>query len=83
MPAYDSTMKVMVITATFISVLPILLALAMPDWYLGDTQNAVTIDEGDEPLLGSGDGVDIDGLPVVGEDVRIPLVGDENDDDRD
>ncbi|KAH8109673.1 drug:h+ antiporter [Phellopilus nigrolimitatus] len=39
--AYDDTMKVMVITATGLSVVPILLALFMPNWYLGDTQNAV------------------------------------------
>jgi hypothetical protein len=39
--AYDSTMKTLVITATCISVLPILFSLIMPDWYLGDKQNAV------------------------------------------
>lgn len=47
-------MKVMVIAATLISVVPIILSLGMPDWYLGDTQNAVTIEgeDGDEPLIG-------------------------------
>ncbi|KAI5118116.1 hypothetical protein M0805_003470 [Coniferiporia weirii] len=39
--AYDSTMKTMVIAATALAVVPILLALWMPNWYLGDTQNAV------------------------------------------
>ncbi|KIN99039.1 hypothetical protein M404DRAFT_16569 [Pisolithus tinctorius Marx 270] len=39
--AYDDTMKIMVITAVVVSVLPMLLALGMPDWYLGDKQNAV------------------------------------------
>ncbi|THH07782.1 hypothetical protein EW145_g3143 [Phellinidium pouzarii] len=39
--AYDSTMKTMVIAATALSVVPIILALGMPNWYLGDTQNAV------------------------------------------
>ncbi|KAG1809750.1 major facilitator superfamily domain-containing protein [Suillus plorans] len=39
--AYDDTMKIMVTTATILSVIPILLALAMPNWYLGDKQNAI------------------------------------------
>ncbi|KAH8118651.1 drug:h+ antiporter [Phellopilus nigrolimitatus] len=39
--AYDGTMKVMVVAATALSVVPLLLALGLPDWYLGDTQNAV------------------------------------------
>ena len=49
----------------------------MPDWYLGDTQNAVLVDEGDDPLIG-GEGHDeddeeeeddgIDGLPVESDD---------------
>ncbi|KAG1727559.1 major facilitator superfamily domain-containing protein [Suillus paluster] len=39
--AYDDTMKIMVIAATALSVIPILLALAMPNWYLGDKQNAI------------------------------------------
>ena len=39
--AYDETMKTMVIAATAIAVIPILLALFLPNWYLGDTQNAV------------------------------------------
>lgn len=39
--AYDDTMKVMVIAAVVVSVLPMLLALGMPNWYLGDKQNAV------------------------------------------
>ncbi|KAF7977944.1 hypothetical protein HWV62_2023 [Athelia sp. TMB] len=39
--AYDETMKIMVILATCVSVIPIFLALIMPNWYLGDKQNAV------------------------------------------
>ncbi|KII88069.1 hypothetical protein PLICRDRAFT_176809 [Plicaturopsis crispa FD-325 SS-3] len=39
--AYDDTMKVMIIVATCLSVVPIILALVMPNLYLGDTQNAV------------------------------------------
>jgi hypothetical protein len=34
-------MKIMVIAATALSVVPIGLALTMPNWYLGDKQNAV------------------------------------------
>lgn len=39
--AYDDTMKILILAATCISVIPILLALTMPNWYLGDKQNAV------------------------------------------
>ncbi|KAK7689671.1 hypothetical protein QCA50_007466 [Cerrena zonata] len=39
--AYDDTMKIMIIAATALSVIPIFLALLMPNWYLGDKQNAV------------------------------------------
>lgn len=39
--AYDDTMKVMVIAATAISIVPIITSCFMPNWYLGDTQNAV------------------------------------------
>ncbi|KAG2031329.1 hypothetical protein BDR03DRAFT_1030605, partial [Suillus americanus] len=39
--AYDDTMKIMVTIATVLSVIPVLLALAMPNWYLGDRQNAI------------------------------------------
>ncbi|TDL21860.1 MFS general substrate transporter [Rickenella mellea] len=39
--AYDDTMKVMVIVATGLSVIPIITSCFMPNWYLGDTQNAV------------------------------------------
>jgi cytochrome c oxidase assembly factor CtaG len=34
-------MKIMVTVATVLSVVPVLLALAMPNWYLGDRQNAI------------------------------------------
>lgn len=39
--AYDDVMKILCITATCLSVVPILCSLIMPDWYLGDKQNAV------------------------------------------
>ena len=34
-------MKAMVVAATVIAVIPVLLSIGMPNWYLGDTQNAV------------------------------------------
>ncbi|CAE6385752.1 unnamed protein product [Rhizoctonia solani] len=39
--AYDETMKVLLIAATVIAIIPPALALLMPDYFLGDTQNAV------------------------------------------
>ncbi|KAH9896440.1 drug:h+ antiporter [Cubamyces lactineus] len=39
--AYGDTMRVMLIVATVLAVVPMLLSLGMPDWYLGDRQNAV------------------------------------------
>ncbi|KAI3606432.1 h+ antiporter [Moniliophthora roreri] len=39
--AYSDVMRTMVITATAVAVVPLVLSLLMPDWYLGDTQNAV------------------------------------------
>ncbi|THH28555.1 hypothetical protein EUX98_g5621 [Antrodiella citrinella] len=50
--AYSDTMKVMVIAATCLSVLPVICSLFMPDYYLGDTQNAV-------------ENVDLTGAPVA------------------
>ena len=41
-------MKVMVLAATAVAIIPIILAFSMPNWYLGDTKNAV---EEDEPIL--------------------------------
>ena len=52
--AYDSTMKLMVLAATGAAIIPIILAFSMPNWYLGDTRNAVEEDEpvlDEEPLL--------------------------------
>ncbi|KAH7912676.1 major facilitator superfamily domain-containing protein [Hygrophoropsis aurantiaca] len=43
--AYDDTMKIMIWVAIALSVVPIILAFGMPNWYLGDAQNAV--DEAD------------------------------------
>ena len=34
-------MKLMLIAATVLSVVPLILAFFMPNWYLGDKQNAV------------------------------------------
>ncbi|RPD68964.1 hypothetical protein L226DRAFT_563665 [Lentinus tigrinus ALCF2SS1-7] len=39
--AYSDTMKTMLVLATALSVIPLLLSLLMPNWYLGDQQNAV------------------------------------------
>ncbi|KAF4609696.1 hypothetical protein D9613_012060 [Agrocybe pediades] len=39
--AYDDVMKIMTIAATAFAVVPLILALFMPNWYLGDQQNAV------------------------------------------
>lgn len=39
--AYSDTMAIMVTVATALSVIPLGLSLLMPDWYLGDQQNAV------------------------------------------
>ncbi|KAI5993196.1 hypothetical protein EDC04DRAFT_1276352 [Pisolithus marmoratus] len=66
--AYDDTMKIMVIAAILVSVLPMLLALGMPNWYLGDKQNAV-------------DATDLDGRKSVETDARNSEVG--NTDERD
>lgn len=41
-------MKVMIIVATVFAVVPLVLSLGMPNWYLNDKQNAV-------------DGEDLDG----------------------
>ncbi|KAG2131593.1 major facilitator superfamily domain-containing protein [Suillus bovinus] len=55
--AYDDTMRIMVIAATVLSVVPILLALVMPNWYLGDKQNAI-------------DAVDLTGRSELEDDVE-------------
>ncbi|KAG6885294.1 hypothetical protein C0993_003578 [Termitomyces sp. T159_Od127] len=39
--AYSDVMKVMIIVATVIAVVPFALSFLMPNWYLGDKQNAV------------------------------------------
>ncbi|KAI1784015.1 MFS general substrate transporter [Ganoderma leucocontextum] len=39
--AYSDTMKVMLILAMVLSVIPLVLSVFMPNWYLGDQQNAV------------------------------------------
>jgi len=56
--AYDDVMKIITIVATVLSVFPFLLSFFMPDWYLGDSQNAVeNVDLKDKQL-------DADGEPV-------------------
>lgn len=47
--AYGDTMRVMLIAATVLAVVPLLIALGMPNWYLGDNQNAVDGNSGPEP----------------------------------
>ena len=39
--AYGDVMKLMLIAATVLSVAPLVLSFFMPNWYLGDKQNAV------------------------------------------
>lgn len=39
--AYDETMKVLVIAATVVAIFPIFFSLMMPNYHLGDKQNAV------------------------------------------
>ncbi|KAI0354154.1 drug:h+ antiporter [Trametes cingulata] len=39
--AYGDTMRVMLIAATVLAVVPLLISLGMPNWFLGDQQNAV------------------------------------------
>lgn len=39
--AYDDVMKSMTIAATAFAVVPLILAFFIPNWYLGDQQNAV------------------------------------------
>lgn len=39
--AYDDVMKIMTIVATVVAVFPLIFAVFMPNWHLGDAQNAV------------------------------------------
>ena len=39
--AYSDVMKIISITATCIATIPLALSFFIPDWYLGDKQNAV------------------------------------------
>lgn len=48
--AYSDVMHTMLIVATVIAIIPIFLSLGMPNWFLGDTQNAVvTVNLAGEP----------------------------------
>ncbi|KAF9014214.1 drug:h+ antiporter [Cyathus striatus] len=49
--AYDEVMKIQCIVATVFAIFPLILAFFMPNWFLGDTQNAV-------------EGVDLAGNPT-------------------
>ncbi|KIK94500.1 hypothetical protein PAXRUDRAFT_33484 [Paxillus rubicundulus Ve08.2h10] len=62
--AYDDTMKIMVLCAVIFSVVPVLLALGMPNWYLGDKQNAV--DAADLTGRGPIDGEDDEDVNCLG-----------------
>jgi hypothetical protein len=47
-------MKIMVVAATALSVIPVLVSLFMPNWHLGDKQNAV--EEADvDGVIGGGE----------------------------
>ncbi|TFK35357.1 drug:h+ antiporter [Crucibulum laeve] len=39
--AYDDVMEIMIIVATVFAVIPLVLSFFLPNWYLGDKQNAV------------------------------------------
>lgn len=56
-------MKIMTIVATVAAIIPFALAFFMPDWHLGDTQNAV-------------DKVDLQG-ERVGDD-KVERIGDDH-----
>ena len=58
--AYTEVLNVMVIAATALAVVPLVLSFFMPDWYLGDKQNAVdSADLAGERVEGAkSDGVD-------------------------
>ncbi|KIK62249.1 hypothetical protein GYMLUDRAFT_242928 [Collybiopsis luxurians FD-317 M1] len=45
--AYSDVMRNLLLLATFLSIFPIFLSLFLPNWYLGDKQNAVDDDERD------------------------------------
>ena len=61
-------MKVMVILATMLSVIPVICAFFLPNWYLGDKQNAV--DDADS-LAGETDVDDAAGADEEEEEEEI------------
>lgn len=64
--AYDDTMKLMILCAIGLSVIPVFCALGMPDWHLGDNQNAVdSTDLTGQVSTGREDEGDDDGVGVV------------------
>ncbi|KAF9049078.1 ferrichrome-type siderophore transporter [Panaeolus papilionaceus] len=71
--AYDDVMKVMTITATAVAVIPWVLAFLMPNWYLGEQQNAI-------------DNTDLKGEKVVNPDVdglgSVPTAEGQRESDR-
>ena len=56
--AYSETMKIVLVLAAMLSVIPVVLSFFMPNWYLGDKQNAVDATdlkgERSHPHAGSG-----------------------------
>ncbi|KAF9229770.1 MFS general substrate transporter [Gyrodon lividus] len=63
--AYDDTMKIMVLCAIIFSVVPVFLALGMPNWYLGDKQNAVdAANLTSRESMDGGDDENVDGVGV-------------------
>ena len=52
-------MKLMLVAATVLSVVPLALSVFMPDWYLGDKQNAVDATD----LKGERAGVNVNVTP--------------------
>ncbi|KZT38552.1 hypothetical protein SISSUDRAFT_730292 [Sistotremastrum suecicum HHB10207 ss-3] len=66
--AYSETMKIMLITATLTSIVPIVVSCWMPNWYLGDGQNAVDLR-------------DVRGERVDTAEGEVELDGEEEDDE--
>ncbi|OSD00087.1 drug:h+ antiporter [Trametes coccinea BRFM310] len=79
--AYSDTMKTMVIVATVLSFIPLVLSLLMPNWYLGDQQNAVY--ESDLGGPGHGHRSNRASLAAGPEDEILLSDEDDNDDDDD
>ncbi|KAJ7599324.1 drug:h+ antiporter [Mycena floridula] len=64
--AYSDVMRTMLIVAVVMSVFPFLLSIFMPNWYLGDTQNAVN----NQDLAGTIAGAEAEEHPA---DRKVPV----------